>query len=78
MKVYVFVFEIFYEDKHLFYLRLVVAHKFEVSINLSAQGLNVVVAVFHADEVFELNEFGLVQITVFPLLADNCVDVFYD
>ena len=59
-------------------MSLVVADKFEILVDLSPKGEDVIVAVFGADEVFELEELGLVEVAVLALLAKNGIDVVYD
>lgn len=57
---------------------LIVADKLEIFVDLSPEGQHIVVAIFCADEVFELEELGFVEVAVLALLTEYGVDVVDD
>lgn len=59
-------------------MSFIVADKLEIFVDFSPEGEDIIVAIFRADEVFELEELGFIEVAVLALLTEYGVDVVDD
>lgn len=71
----VLIFELFDDHEQFFNLCLVVAHKFNVPVYLSAERSHVVLAVAGGQEIFEMNQGRFVKVTSVFVQASDAFNV---